>query len=147
MGIRTRAWGSGPVDEDASSSGPAPVAVFASFVEAMLMARSTLCQLPTTAAIASVPSDNVDSFSSKASIWVATAALRSLSSFRFSSSAFFSSIRASSAGDCGAEAAELLAARKCDEKDLVGYDILGNQCLCLCGIHCDFDKQIGRAHV
>lgn len=75
----------------------------------------------------------MDSFSSRASIWVATAALKSLSSFRFSSSAFFSSIRASSAGDCGAEAVELLGARICDEKDLVGYDILGHQCVCVRG--------------
>lgn len=72
----------------------------------------------------------MDSFSSRASIWVATAALKSLSSFKFSSSAFFSSIRARSAGDCGAEAVELLGARRCDEKDLVGYDILGDQWLC-----------------
>lgn len=83
----------------------------------------------------------MDNFSSRASIWVATAALKSLSSFRFSSSAFFSSIRASNAGDCGTEAVELLPARRCDEKDLVGYDILGNEWLCVCAETHSVDRR------
>ena len=83
------------------------------------MARSTLCQLPMTVAIAvnrrqrffprslcrarlqipSVPSDKVDTFFSRASICAATAPLRSRSSLRCSSSALFSSMRAMRAGD------------------------------------------------
>lgn len=66
----------------------------------------------------SVPSDNVVSFCSKASIWFATAALRSRSSFRFCSSAFFSSMRAIRAGDCDEEDAEPVA-RICEDNDLV----------------------------
>lgn len=47
----------------------------------------------------SVPSERVPSFCSRASICDATAALKSRSSLRFSSSAFFSFTRATRAGD------------------------------------------------
>lgn len=47
----------------------------------------------------SVPSDSVESCFSNASICIATAALRSRSCSRLWSSAFFSSIRATNAGD------------------------------------------------
>lgn len=47
-----------------------------------------------------MPSESVASFCSRASICDATAALRSRNSLRFSSSAFFSFTRATSAGDC-----------------------------------------------
>lgn len=72
--------------------------------------------------VPSVPSDSVDSFCARASIWEATAALRSRSSFRCCSSAFFSSIRASRAGDW---ALELLAVRRCEWEGMerVGNDI------------------------
>jgi len=78
--------------------------------DAMLIALSTLCQLARTKAIASVPLESVASFCSKASIWDAMAALSWRSSLRFSSSAFFSFTRATSAGDWPVDAA--LAADK-----------------------------------
>lgn len=67
----------------------------------------------------SVPSDRVDSFFSKASICPATAALKSRSSLKLSSSAFFSSMRASNAGDCPVDEVEALGARIWDESDRV----------------------------
>lgn len=86
--------------------------------DAILIARRTLCQFDKTAATAnieprlvtlsileiidspSVPSDKVESFSSNVCICIARPALRSLSSFRLSSSVFFSLMRATSSGDC-----------------------------------------------
>jgi hypothetical protein len=63
----------------------------------------------------SVPSDNVASFSSNICICPAKAALKSLSCFRFSSSAFFSLIRARSIGDCPPDAElEVEPCRRCD---------------------------------
>lgn len=86
------------------------------------MARKTLCQFERTAATAtrrivehqqqhkvialsraerpSVPSDNIDNFSSSVCICAASPALKSCSCFKFSSSARFSFIRARSIGDC-----------------------------------------------
>lgn len=117
----------------------------------MLIARRTLCQLLMTRAIAvgfsqtsaiysfekisqadcrlqtipSVPSDNVPSFCSNASICDATAALRSRNSRRFSSSAFFSLTRATNAGDCPADDAEpaIEGCRMCGWIDLAGKDM------------------------
>lgn len=108
----------------------------------MLIARSTLCQLPMTVAIArtivsierplhsqvsarkpSVPSDSVDSFCSNVSIWVATAALRSRSSLRLSSSTFFSSMRARRAGD-GPAPPETEDPRRWEENGRGGMDIV-----------------------
>jgi hypothetical protein len=67
----------------------------------------------------SVPSDRVASFSSSICIWPANPALRSRSCFKFSSSAFFSFIRASRIGDCPAALPVRLpdvveACRRCD---------------------------------
>ena len=74
----------------------------------------------------SVPSERVDSFFSRASIWFATAALSSRSSFRFSSSAFFSLTRATNAGDCPADDAEpaMEGCRMCGWRDLAGNDMV-----------------------
>lgn len=69
----------------------------------------------------SVPSARVASFSSSIDICPANPALRSLSCFRFSNSAFFSLIRAARIGDCP-DAFRLLPAiedwRKCEERGL-----------------------------
>lgn len=118
--------------------------------EAMLIARKTVVQLPITMAIAvkrwsalkrgylsrtihcldqpSVPSERVASFCSSASIWVATAALRSRSSFKFSSSAFFSLTRATNAGGGPVEPALALPAmdgcRMWVESGRVGNDMV-----------------------
>lgn len=80
------------------------------------------CRLQT---IPSVPSDNVPSFCSNASICDATAALRSRNSRRFSSSAFFSLTRATNAGDCPADDAEpaIEGCRMCGWIDLAGKDM------------------------
>ena len=90
-------------------------------LEAILIARRTLFQLPSTIATArgtvskslepprfwiplpSVPSESVASFSSSICICPANPALRSRSCFRFSNSAFFSLMRAKSIGDCPVE--------------------------------------------
>lgn len=80
----------------------------------MLIALSTLCQLLRTRAMASVPSERVASFCASASICVAIAALRSRSSLRFSSSAFFSLTLATRAGDWPVVLAPM------DEKPLAG---------------------------
>lgn len=77
--------------------------------------------------IPSVPFDRVDNFCSRASIWFATAALRSRISLRCSSSAFFSSMRANSAGDC--PLVEALGARIWEDNDRVGYDMI-SEMLC-----------------
>jgi len=117
--MRTSVWG-----RRVASSGDAPSSVlgFGNFAaairrvkmhrieregihDAMLIALSTLCQLARTKAIASVPLERVASFCSKASIWDAMAALSWRSSLRFSSSAFFSFTRATSAGDWPVDAA------------------------------------------
>lgn len=109
----------------------------------MLMARRTLCQLPMTSAMAvgrvstfamrllepfipSVPSDSVASFCSRASICDATAALRSRSSLRLSSSAFFSLTRATRAGDWFVDAVggAIEGCRMCEDIDLVEYDMM-----------------------
>lgn len=73
-----------------------------------------------------MPSDKVDSFCSRASICDATAALKSRSSFRFSSSAFFSLTRAISAGDWPVEdeGGAIEGCRMCEGIDRVGYDIV-----------------------
>lgn len=85
-------------------------------LDAILMARMTLCQLPSTVAMAvagisfqvhrmvicslpSVPSDRVASFFSNIDICSARPALRSRNCFRFSNSALFSLIRATRRGD------------------------------------------------
>lgn len=85
-------------------------------LDAILIARRTLCQFPNTVATArrsqyrpplnslrdsvpSVPSESVDNFSSSICICPAKPALRSRNCFRFSSSAFFSFIRARRMGD------------------------------------------------
>ena len=101
-------------------------------LDAILMARRTLCQFDRTAATArhehvnvnlqlprgssripprshvlancldylpSVPSDNVLSLSANICIWSARPALNACRSFKFASSAFFSAMRATSAGD------------------------------------------------
>ncbi|OAQ79826.1 hypothetical protein VFPBJ_05411 [Purpureocillium lilacinum] len=77
--------------------------------------------------IPSVPSESVETFCSSASICVATAALRSRSSLRCSSSALFSSMRATSAGDCDAVDADTLGPRICVDRDRVGYDMFGRE--------------------
>jgi hypothetical protein len=86
-------------------------------LEAMLMARRTLCQFERTAATAgtcqyepvghigrqntpSVPLDSVCSLSASICIWSARPPLSACRSLRLASSAFFSAMRASSTGDC-----------------------------------------------
>ena len=61
----------------------------------------------------SVPSESVDSFSSNICICPAKPALKSLNCLRFSSSAFFSSMRASNIGDCPDEDPKVPAMEPC----------------------------------